>query len=304
VTTSPRTTRSDALIRFGYRLVSKLARITPSFIVNGITAVLVPIISVTIRTRRSTVARHMQRVQPELRGRALRRTVQKSFESYAHYYIETFRLPSLNPKTIQAGFTVEGFEHIKHGLELGKGVILALPHLGGWEWSGRWLIQQGHRLNAVVEKLDSPGMFEMFMDLRKSYGVNVIPLDDHAGIAVQRALGANEIVALLSDRDIQRTGIEVKFFSECTTIPAGPAFFALRTGAALLPAATYFSPRGDGHETLIRPALVVQRLGTLRQDMARISQDLANELEVLIRHAPQQWHMFQPNWPSDPGFEN
>ena len=86
-----------------------------------------------IRAQRSTVARHMQRVQPELRGRALRRAVQKSFESYAHYYIETFRMPSLNPETIQAGFTIEGFEHIKHGLELGKGVILALPHMGGWE---------------------------------------------------------------------------------------------------------------------------------------------------------------------------
>jgi phosphatidylinositol dimannoside acyltransferase len=29
---------------------------------------------------------------------------------------------------------------------------------------------------------------------------------------------------------------------------------------------------------------------------------LARELEVLVRRAPQQWHMFQPNWPSDPGY--
>jgi KDO2-lipid IV(A) lauroyltransferase len=44
------------------------------------------------------------------------------------------------------------------------------------------------------------------------------------------------------------------------------------------------------------------REGSLREDVGRITQDLAAELEVLIRRAPQQWHLFQPNWPSDPGY--
>ncbi|MEN9823955.1 MAG: hypothetical protein RLZ04_2381, partial [Actinomycetota bacterium] len=26
------------------------------------------------------------------------------------------------------------------------------------------------------------------------------------------------------------------------------------------------------------------------------------ELEILIRRAPEQWHQFSPNWPSDPGY--
>jgi lauroyl/myristoyl acyltransferase len=26
---------------------------------------------------------------------------------------------------------------------------------------------------------------------------------------------------------------------------------------------------------------------------------LADRLEELIRHAPEQWHLVQPNWPSD-----
>ena len=33
----------------------------------------------------------------------------------------------------------------------------------------------------------------------------------------------------------------------------------------------------------------------------RVTQQLARELELLITRAPQQWHLFQPNWPSDPG---
>ena len=303
MTPAPKKKRSDSLVVFGYRCVAMLTRISPKFVIAVLTAVLVPVVTITMRKKRTIVSRHMRRIQPQLSERHIRRAVQKSYESYARYYIETFRLPLLNAKQIQSGVSIEGFEHIESGLQLGKGVILALPHLGGWEWSGRWLIQRGHRLNAVVEKLESPQLFEMFLQLRKKYGVQVIPLDDSAGVAVQQALARNEIVALLSDRDIQGTGIEVEFFGERTTIPTGPAFFALRTGAALVPLATYFSKRLDGHETIVRPALEVRRLATLREDLQRISQDLAYELELLIRRDPAQWHLFQPNWPSDIAFD-
>ena len=291
--------RTDALTIFGYKFVSRLARIIPASAIAVATAVVVPVVCAFMRKQRPIVARNMRRVNPELQGHKLRRAVRKSYESYARYFIETFRLPMLSKKAIDSKISVTGFEHIENALKLGKGVILALPHLGGWEWSGRWLIHQGHNLNAVVEKLDSQALFQMFVDLRTSYGVNVIPLDDKAGVAVQEALAKNEIVALLCDRDLQGNGIEVEFFGERTTVPAGPAFFALRTGAALLPLGTYFAKGLDQHETVVRPAINVQRTGSLRDDMSRVTQDLVHELESLIKKKPEQWHLFQPNWPSD-----
>ena len=56
---------------------------------------------------------------------------------------------------------------------------------------------------------------------------------------------------------------------------------------------------GGGHHGVIRPAVPVERRGGLREDARRLTQDLAHELEELIRVAPEQWHLFQPNWPSD-----
>ena len=50
---------------------------------------------------------------------------------------------------------------------------------------------------------------------------------------------------------------------------------------------------------MIRPPVPTDRQGTFREDVARITQALAAELEVLIRRAPEQWHLMQPNWPSD-----
>ena len=105
-------------------------------------------------------------------------------------------------------------------------------------------------------------------------------------------------MCLLSDRDLTGDGVEVEFFGERTTLPAGPATLALRTGAALLPVAVYFT-EGRGHKGMVRPPLDITREGRLREDIARITQALAYEFEDLIRVAPEQWHLLQPNWPSD-----
>jgi phosphatidylinositol dimannoside acyltransferase len=155
----------------------------------------------------------------------------------------------------------------------------------------------------VVEPLDPPELFDWFVNLRRDLGMNVVPLGPEAAPAILTALRANEVVCLLCDRDIERNGVDVDFFGERTTLPAGPAMLSLRTGAAVLPTAVYFTPvRTDGHHAIVRPPLPNERRSGLRQDVARVTQYLAHELEFLIRRAPEQWHLFQPNWPSDPGY--
>jgi KDO2-lipid IV(A) lauroyltransferase len=142
-------------------------------------------------------------------------------------------------------------------------------------------------------------LFEWFMGLREDLGMKVIPLGPDAAAEVLKSLRNNEVVCLLCDRDIQGGGIEVEFFGEKTTLPAGPAMLAMRAQAPVFPTAVYFTDDIDGHSAIVRPPLDLTRHGSLREDVARATQQLAQELEVLISHAPEQWHLFQPNWPSD-----
>jgi KDO2-lipid IV(A) lauroyltransferase len=300
-------TNFDAFTVAGYKAASLFAKLTPAPLTYGAALAVGAPLAIAMRSKRIMVEHHLRRMNPKLSGFALRQATQEAFQSYARYYLETFRLSTLSKKQIDDGFKIEGFEHIKLAVTHGKGVILALPHLGGWEWSGRWLVDQGYGLTAVVEKLVNDDLFEWFLEMRSRVGFDIIPLDDNAGLKVNEALRENRIVSLLCDRDIvrdgSRSGIEVQFFGETTTVPAGPAFFALRTGAALIPLATFFTSRVDGHFTVVRPPIPVVRQGSLRDDIARITQLLTTEIEQLIRRAPEQWHLFQPNWPSDPGYD-
>ena len=250
------------------------------------------------------VERHLRRVDPSLRGTALRRAVQSAFDYYARYWVESFRLPSLPARTVDAGMRLVGFSHVTDALERGTGAILALPHLGGWEWAGRWLCDVGYQVTVVVERIQPPELFEWFIELREELGMHVLPLGPDVAPGVLKALRANDIVCLLCDRDLGGGGVEVEFFGERTTLPAGPATLGIRSGAPVIPVGVYFTRQVNGHHSVIRPPLSMERTGRLRDDVTRITQELAHELEYLIRRAPDQWHMFQPNWPSDPGYKH
>ncbi len=254
--------------------------------------------------RRRTVERHLQRVHDGGLGpKALRVQTRRSFGTYVRYWIESFRLPGLGGSEIETAMIADGLEHLDAALASGNGAILALPHVGDWDFGGAWLVQRGYPVTVVVERVEPAELLDWFIARRAGAGLTVIPLGPRAGPAALRDLRANRVVCLLCDRDIVGGGVGVEFFGERTTLPGGPASLALRTGAALLPTAVYFDGT-DGHRGVIRPPLRLERTGTRANDVARVTQELAVELESLIRNAPSQWHLFQPNWPSDPGYRH
>ena len=294
---------SESLTVYRYRFGSFIAKLVPASIAQAAVSRAAPVLALSLHRRRAIIERHLQRVDPTLTGATLRRASQKSFDSYMRYYVESFQLPQLSRSEVEKSFTMEGLHHITDALDRGKGAIMVIPHLGGWEWAGRWMAENGHNMTVVVEALEPPKLFEWFTKLRSSLGMNVLPLGPAVVPGVLAALKANKVVCLLCDRDLDRGGVAVDFFGEQTTLPAGPATLAFRADSVVIATAVFFTESVNGHHTVIRPPLSLERRGSLREDVQRVTQDIAHELEALIRLAPEQWHMFQPNWPSDPGYE-
>ncbi|HEX5616721.1 MAG TPA: phosphatidylinositol mannoside acyltransferase [Acidimicrobiia bacterium] len=278
-----------------YRVASVAAQRLPAQLGRPVAFVLGKVAPFAMPAARRQVVRHQQRAA---RGGHVA-PAGAVFDSYARYWYELFRLPAdVRAGIVADHFTVEGLEHLEQPLADGRGVVIALPHLGGWEWAAAWFAGRGHRPFAVVEPVEPPELFAWFARQRAEIGIDIVPLGEGVASEVLRAVRANRVVCLLSDRDLTGDGVEVEFFGERTTLPAGPATVALRTGAPLVPVAVYFRP-GRGHHAVIRAPLDTQRQGRLRDDIARITQAMATTFEELIRAAPEQWHLLQPNWPSD-----
>jgi lauroyl/myristoyl acyltransferase len=286
------------LVTPAYRAAAAVAQLLPGRLIDAAAPRLAGLAGFPPTAGRRMVERHQRRVQPHLHGAALRRQARRVYRSYGRYYGESFRLPTVSADELAAGLTHEGYEHVENAIDAGIGPILVLPHLGSWEWCAYWLTQvKGHRVTAVVERLEPPALFDWFVAFREHIGIDVVPLGADAGRAVMTAVKSRHVVALLCDRDITGGGVEVTFFGERTTLPSGPAVLALRTGAPLLPTGVY--DRGRQRHGVVRPPIPAERTGSFRADVARVTQAIADELEELIRRAPDQWHLLQPNWPSD-----
>lgn len=248
-------------------------------------------------------ARHLRRVlgRPVSR-RELRSWTLRAFRSYGRYWLEGARLPSIAPEVVEARMTVDqGWDAFVASMAAGKGLVLALPHVGSWEWGGTWLALKGYPMMSVAEPVPSTQLYDWFVRQRQDMGLKIVMLGSEAGPVLLQALRNGGLVGLLCDRDIAGGGVEVEFFGERTRLPAGPATLALRTGSALMVGAVYSGP-GKSHTGTLLPPIDTTRHGGLRADVARLTQLIARDLETLIRRAPEQWHLFQPNWPSDPGY--
>ena len=229
----------------------------------------------------------------------VRRWARRSFRSYGRYWVEGGMVASVPDDQILARISVEsGFEHLEAGMAAGRGVVMALPHVGSWEWGGAMLALRGYPMTAVAERLEPPRLFEWFIEQRRAMGLSIIPLDAGSGSAVLHTLREGRLLGLLCDRDLQGNGIPVDFFGETTTLPPGPATLALRTGATLITAAVYSGP-GRHHLATVSPPIDTTRVGSFRADVARITAEIARHFEGYVRRAPEQWHLFQPNWPSE-----
>jgi len=230
----------------------------------------------------------------------VRRLSKRTFTSYARYWADGARLPYVGENEVRAKWRLEiGVEPLRRAMARGKGAVVALPHVGSWEWGGYWLALEGMPMTAVMERLEPEELFEWFVAQRAAMGMTAVPLGEGSSSALLRALKENHLAGLVSDRDLVGNGVPVEFFGEKTTVPGGAATLALRTGAPLVPVCVYSGP-DNWHTGVVHEAIDTTRRGRLREDIERVTQELVTVFEHDIRCRPEQWHLYQPNWPSDP----
>ncbi|HEY6309981.1 MAG TPA: phosphatidylinositol mannoside acyltransferase, partial [Streptosporangiaceae bacterium] len=235
-------------------------------------------------------------------GKELRTLSRAALRSYARYWLEVFRLPVIPAERILSGMHIDpaGKAAMFGYLKAGRGVVLALPHMGNFDQAGAWVVAEGvGSFTTVMERLRPESVYEAFVRFRDGLGMEVLPLtggQSPFGVLAQR-LRAGGLVCLVSDRDLTESGVEVEMFGETARIAAGPAALAVQTGAALMPVATWFE--GDDWGAHIYEEIPVPASGTRSEKVAAMSQQVARVFETAIAEHPQDWHMLQRVFTAD-----
>jgi phosphatidylinositol dimannoside acyltransferase len=232
---------------------------------------------------------NLARVCPELAQEGLDALTHAAVRSYLRYWCESFRLPSWSTDEVVRRTRLVDEHRLRDAYASGAGVVVALPHMGNWDWAGAWACATGMPLSTVAERLRPERLYDEFVDYRRSLGMQILPAGDPATFGhLVSTVKDGGFVCLLADRDLTRSGVEVNLCGQRAKVPRGPAALALRTGAALVPATLAYV--GDDLEITFHPE-VPHEAG--EDGVAAMMQSVADAFTAGFREHPEDWHMMQ-----------
>ena len=241
----------------------------------------------------SRLRSNLQRTQPNMTELDLDLLVFNAMRSYMRYWCDTFRFPDWSTQRVRETVTVKNEHLLLDAIAEKTGVIVCLPHAGNWDHAGAYFCAKGIHLVTVAEHLKPEKLFLKFLSYRQAMGMEVLPLDGRVLGALAQRLRQGALVALVADRDLSRSGIDVNFFGGPARMPAGPALLAMKTSAPLVTAFVSYTDSGIHIEF---NEVAIPTAGSDEDRVLEIVQRMAKQFEDGISVHPQDWHMLQRIW--------
>jgi len=221
------------------------------------------------------------------------------FQNFAMSAIAEFPyVASLKPEAVKKLVYLDpaDYQRLVDVVESGVGIIVVTGHFGNFELCARRFAAEGHRFG-VVARIDANGsLAEIFNDIRRKGGYDVIGRGDAVRPIIKRVKEPG-VVALLPDQKSE--DVFVPFFGTLVGTVAGPAVIALRTGAHVIPVFCVRQP-DNTHRIHMLDEIDTSSTGDMQHDVERIMTDYNAVLEKMVRAYPDQWLWLHDRWRSKP----
>lgn len=249
------------------------------------------------RRRRIALANLQRAFGNDLSDKEKRAIAKNSFRHFGRTVVDILKLSLGRPERAARLITLEGEKNLVNALKQKKGILMFSAHYGNWEVAPL-LISKFTRLNVIARPLDSPRFEKELLKIRSFFRAHVI-YKQQAARDTLRALGRNEMVAILIDQNVlRREAVFVDFFGTAAATTPGLATFHLRTHSPLVPVFCY--PRGRGYTLHIGEALSIPLTGDLKENIRTVTRHCTAVIEDLIRQRPEYWLWFHDRWRSRP----
>ena len=220
--------------------------------------------------------------------------------NYVKYLIETVWLSKdVYKSQISKNVEIINEDEVKKLNKNYSSYIIALPHVGNWEFA----IPMGKSLNlnllAVAEPLSDKRILDWFTELRESLGCKIIlgGKGQNTYQQISEYLDKGHHVCLLADRHVGKSGVGVEFFNQLAAFPKGPVALSLEKQLPIIAAA--FLKIDNKYKLVFGKPFIVPHFENDAQSIQHGLKVLSKEMEKLILLDPNQWHSIQPVWTSE-----
>jgi KDO2-lipid IV(A) lauroyltransferase len=244
--------------------------------------------------------RNLELAFPEKTAAERRRILKALFDGLGRQLAEFCLFPRYTKANVDSVAVYQGFENYQAAQQRGKGVIFLTAHLGGWEIGSFVHSLNGHPLHVVVRALDNPRLNALVDRYRCLHGNTTFDKQDFAR-GLLGALKAGETVGILMDQNMTPPqGVFVDFFGKPACTASGVARVALRTGAAVVPAFTFWDQAEGKYRVQFDPALELVRSGNEEADAVANTAAFTRVIENYARQYPEQWLWVHRRWKTRP----
>lgn len=252
------------------------------------------------RRQREAGMRNLQLALPDLSDKQRRQILRSVFENLGRLLVEFSRFPKLTKKNISQLVEYEGFDNYLEGYRRGKGILYLTAHIGAWELASFSHSVYGYPLKHLVRPIDNSMIDDLITSFRTSAGNQVIQRND-AAREVLKALSKNQAIGILMDQNTTREeGIFTNFFGVPAATTPGLATFAIRSGAAVIPAYIRWDNARKRHILRFEAPLDLINSGDRRTDIIENTKMFNEVLEGFIRRFPEQWLWIHRRWKTRP----
>jgi len=237
--------------------------------------------------RRRTAEINLELCFPEMTAHARRRLLRRNLIEVGKSVVEIGVLWTRPKENLLRWVRrISGEDDLKQAMARGKGLILALPHLGTWEMIGMW----GSIHYPMTSLYRAPPMSQMgtlMRAARERFGAHLVSADSSGIRALYRALEHGGLVAILPDQvPSTRSG---SVFAPFFGIPASTMVLlsrlAAKTGAPVMFAYAERLPRGRGWHLHFLPA--PPEIGQADSEASAAAVNAM--VERCVRAAPEQY---------------
>lgn len=283
-----------------WRLGSGVARRLPRGLLVPLARCLALVYAMVRPSRLDRVTRNLLPLVGGDRSRA-RAAARANFQGFGVKLVDLWRWEAGVPgeEMVETG---EGWAAYHEAVSAGRGVLLVTVHLGNWEAGAEILRRTGVRPLVLTASEPSAELTDARAGARSRRGVDtlVVGADPFAFVTVIRRLQDGGVVALLMDRPLPGTGVEVGLLGGRIQASPAVAELARATGATVLP--VFVVLEGQRYRAHALPIVAYDRasLGDRRERVV-FTERVLRVFEPVLRQHPEQWYHFVSVWKEEAG---
>jgi len=231
----------------------------------------------------------------ELSHQEAEQIVRRLFYNLGQTLMEVMYMPALSSEKIGKYISIEGLDNLRLALQSGKGVVFLTAHIGNWEWMGAALSHAGFPMTTIAKPQPNVHFTRILNEYRAMVGLEVFHSGTTDLVKAAKALKQGKVLGFLADEDGGSNGVFVDFLGKKASTPIGPAIFAKRFGATIVPAFTFHRP-GGGHRVVIGQPFAYEKHSDPDEELYQNTARMTKFIEEAIKANPEDWLWFRKRW--------